>query len=137
MMATLDRVLATIDWESKFPLASVNTLSKEVSDHNPLRVNFGAKLVKKEPIFRFEKWWFDIEGFADLVKKTWGNDCPSNDPMEVWQFKIRLLGKKIKGWGRNVGAEIRRQKKDMIDQIDRLDLLAEQKILTAHETGET
>jgi hypothetical protein len=111
MMATLDRVLATIDWESKFPLASVNTLSKEVSDHNPLRVNFGAKLVKKEPIFRFEKWWFDIEGFVDLVKKTWGNDCPSNDPMEVWQFKIRLLGKKIKGWGRNVGAEIRRQKK--------------------------
>jgi hypothetical protein len=49
----------------------------------------------------------------------------------------RAHGPRPQGAGRNVGAEIRRQKKDMIDQIDRLDLLAEQKILTAHETGET
>jgi hypothetical protein len=37
-MAVLDIVLASVEWESKFPLSSMRLLPKSVSDHNPLRV---------------------------------------------------------------------------------------------------
>jgi hypothetical protein len=50
------------------------------------------------------------EGFHDFVKKTWNSVCPSSDPIEVWQFKIRLLRRKLKGWNRNVEAEMKRKK---------------------------
>jgi hypothetical protein len=40
------------------------------------------------PIFRFEKWWMEMEGFENLVKETWSKECPSSDPIDRWQFKI-------------------------------------------------
>jgi hypothetical protein len=43
------------------------------------------------------------------VKKAWGTECPVNDPVEVWQFKIRLLRRKLKGWSKNVGAEMKKK----------------------------
>jgi hypothetical protein len=43
IMATLDRVLASIEWNEKYPLASVNVLPRATSDHNPLIIEFGKK----------------------------------------------------------------------------------------------
>jgi hypothetical protein len=40
-MATLDRILITVHWEAKYPLAKVTILPKGVSDHNPLLIRFG------------------------------------------------------------------------------------------------
>jgi hypothetical protein len=40
-MSTLDRVLASVQWDAKYPLARVKTLPKGVSDHNPLLITFG------------------------------------------------------------------------------------------------
>jgi hypothetical protein len=71
VMATLDRILATVDWECKFPLAMVRVLPKGISDHDPLRISFGIKTNGIEPIFRFEKWWLEMEDFSELVRKTW------------------------------------------------------------------
>jgi hypothetical protein len=34
-MATLDRVLANIEWDGNYPLVSVNVLPKATSDYNP------------------------------------------------------------------------------------------------------
>jgi endonuclease/exonuclease/phosphatase family metal-dependent hydrolase len=36
----LDRVLITTEWEEKFPLTMVRVLTREVSDHTPLLLNF-------------------------------------------------------------------------------------------------
>jgi exonuclease III len=43
IMAKLDMVLASMDWESRYPLARVTVLSKGVSDHNPVLVDWGAR----------------------------------------------------------------------------------------------
>jgi hypothetical protein len=32
----LDRVLALVEWQNKYPSAKLSMLLKEVSDHNPL-----------------------------------------------------------------------------------------------------
>jgi hypothetical protein len=69
-MALLDRILASVDWEAKYPLSQVLVLPKGVSDHNPLVIKFGEKLLIEDPIFRFEKWWLEVEGFLDIVKNS-------------------------------------------------------------------
>jgi hypothetical protein len=69
IMATLDRILASVDWDAKHPLAKVTILPKGVCDHNPLIIKFGDKLHINDPIFRFEKWWLEVEDFSELVKK--------------------------------------------------------------------
>jgi hypothetical protein len=70
------------------------------------------------------------EGFHDFVKKTWNSVCPSSDPIEVWQFKIRLLRRKLKRWNRNVEVEMKRKEKTLISEIDSWDKLAEHQPLT-------
>lgn len=41
----LDRVLVSTEWEQKYPLATVDALSREISDHTPLLLNTGRKLL--------------------------------------------------------------------------------------------
>jgi hypothetical protein len=69
-MVTLDRILAYVQWEAKYPLVRVKILPKGVSDHNPLLITFGEKLAGGDYIFRFEKWWFKKDGFENLVNET-------------------------------------------------------------------
>jgi hypothetical protein len=42
--------------------------------------------------------------------------------MEIWQFKIRLLRKKTKGWAKNVNAELRKLKSDLLKEYEMLDI---------------
>jgi hypothetical protein len=37
----LDRVVASVDWEQKFPLVSVRALSRSGSDHTILLIDLG------------------------------------------------------------------------------------------------
>jgi hypothetical protein len=87
IMAVLDRVLVSVDWEARYPLA-ITMLPKGVSDHNPIRLSFGEKMQFKNQVFRLEKWWLEIGEFAKLVKRTWDIECSYSNPMEVRQFKI-------------------------------------------------
>jgi exonuclease III len=51
----LDRVLVSTEWEQDFPLATVDALSREVSDHTPLLLSTGGKpKTGSQPPFRFE-----------------------------------------------------------------------------------
>jgi hypothetical protein len=84
VMVILDRVFSNMEWDAKYPMSTVNLLPKSVSDHNPLLIQFGEKRQMGDPMFRFEKWWLEIDGFAKVVKKAWEIRCPTTDPMEVW-----------------------------------------------------
>jgi hypothetical protein len=108
IIATLDRILVTIDWEAKYPMAKVNILSKGATDHDPLKISFGEKVVIKEPIFRFKKWWLEREEFAHVVKKVWDIECPYTELEEVWQYKMKSLWKKVKGWSKNLELELKK-----------------------------
>jgi hypothetical protein len=41
---------------------------------------------------------------------------PFSEAIEVWQFKIRLLRKKIKGWSKNIGAEMKKNKAKLLGE---------------------
>jgi hypothetical protein len=128
IMARLDSL--SLDWEGKYPLANVITLPRRVSDHNPILLSFGGKEQGMEALFRFEKWWLEIEGFSEMVRAAWSTKCQLSNPVAVWQFKIRLLRKKIRGWSRNVEEDVKKKKARILSEIDKLDMLSEQQHLS-------
>jgi endonuclease/exonuclease/phosphatase family metal-dependent hydrolase len=60
----LDRVLASITWEQKFPLVTVRALSRSDSDHTPILIDSGVKAhLGNKSKFSFELYWLRQEGF--------------------------------------------------------------------------
>jgi hypothetical protein len=133
VMATLDRVLVSVHWANRYPMAKVTTLPKGVSNHNPLLMNFGDKARCKNHLFRFEKLWLEMDSFDNLVKQCWSVDYHLVNPIDRWQFKMRNLRKNIKGWSWNVDAEMRRINETILFELDGLDKAAELQQLNAQE----
>jgi hypothetical protein len=107
-MAAIDKLVCNTLFEQKISLVFVTAKSRAGSDHVSLILDFGCHEMKKPNLFRFEKWCLELPGFRQLVNKIWNTDCVFEDAMEVWQFKIRLLRKKIKGWAININADIKK-----------------------------
>ena len=121
IMATLDRVLVNTVFDQKYPLSNVLVASRAGSDHVPLIINFGLNHMPKTSPFRFEKWWLDRPEFPELIRNIWSAPCSFENPLDTWQFKVRLVRKKIKGWAKNVDADIKKRKKLLMDKYDVLD----------------
>jgi hypothetical protein len=96
IMTAIDKVLCTNSFEQKFSLAFVSTKARVHSDHVPLILNMHCSERKKPSLFIFEKWWLEQADFKELVKKVWETKCAFTNPIDIWQFKIRLLRKKSK-----------------------------------------
>jgi len=128
-MAAIDKVFCSSNFEQKFPLAFVSTRARGHSDHVPLVLNLNCSERKKPSIFRFEKWWLEQPNFKDLVVKVWNTSCAFTDPVDVWQFKIRLLRKKTKGWSWNRNAEVKKLKQQLLKEFDNLDIKQEKGFL--------
>ena len=99
----------------------VTAKARAGSDHVPLILNFGIQEARKPSLFRFEKWWFEQPDFKQLVTNVWNTSCASKSAIDVWQFKIRLLRKKVKGWAININVDIKRQKVELIKEFNILD----------------
>ena len=65
-------------------------------------------LAKKH--FRFEKWWLEKDSFRELVKKVWSTPCEERNSLDIWQFRIRLFRKMVRGWATNEVAAMNREK---------------------------
>lgn len=71
ILARLDRIFVSTDWEAAFPLATVKALFKENSDHCPLLLNTGGNMSFSKKRFRFEKWRLERTDFRPLIIKAW------------------------------------------------------------------
>jgi hypothetical protein len=91
-------------------------------------INFGVNKPRKPGVFRFEKWWLNNTDFKEVVHKAWNTECIFSDPIEIWQFKIRTLRKKLKGWAKNMNAEIRKAKSEFLKEFEVLDMKYEDKV---------
>jgi hypothetical protein len=86
----LDRVLVSVEWEQKFPLATIDALSREISDHTPLLLDCGQLTnVKNQPQFKFELAWLLRDDFFDIVAKVWHKEKRGVTPIQKWQNMIR------------------------------------------------
>jgi hypothetical protein len=107
----LDRVLATSEWEEKYPLTTVQALPRVISDHAPLLLNFGEISTRgSEPLFKFECGRLLREGFIDMIREIWSNYTGGGTPIERWQRKIRMI-RHLRGWAKNTSGQYRKEKK--------------------------
>jgi hypothetical protein len=94
----LDRVLASVEWENKFPMVSVRALTRTSSDHTPLFIDSGEQAhLGNKSHFSFELSWIRQEGFYDLVQREWIVAGSNINAMENWQSKIRHLRSYLRG----------------------------------------
>jgi hypothetical protein len=81
----LDRILVSVEWEQKFPLASVNALTRSGSNHIPLLLDSGEQAhLGNKAFFSFELGWLKIDGFMDMVSREWDSVPVDENPMNSW-----------------------------------------------------
>lgn len=106
----LDRILVSTDWEQKFPLSTVEALTRQISDHTPLLLDtWNASYRGNNSSFKFELGWLTRDGFHDMVAKVWQEETRGESPMQKWQNKIRSLRRYLKGWAKNLVGENKRK----------------------------
>jgi hypothetical protein len=109
IIAKIDRIFVTTEWESAFPLVRVKALERPPSDHNPLLINSGNNTHFGKRRFRFEKWWLEKENFRALVAKAWAEPCQDTNIVDRWQFKVRTFRRIVRGWASNEVARVSRR----------------------------
>jgi hypothetical protein len=62
-MAYLDRILVNQVWMSIFPYSSTCNFPRTMSDHSPICLNNGTTDIFHNPLFKFEAYWLNQEGF--------------------------------------------------------------------------
>jgi hypothetical protein len=83
ILATLDHVFASTDWDIKFPLSLVREIPKSGSDLTPLIIEFGLSPPPSQKLFRFEKWWLSEPEFVPFVIKSWTTPIPFSFALAV------------------------------------------------------
>jgi exonuclease III len=94
----LDRVLMSPNWEDLFPLVFVRKVVRDQSDHNMLIVDSGEKpLNKRCNEFKFNVSWFKNHDFLPSVKELWERYVRNDDPIDVFNIKLKRVKKFLKG----------------------------------------
>jgi mannosylglycoprotein endo-beta-mannosidase len=132
IMAILDRVFVSNDWESNFPLATIRSLTRIGSDHNPILVETENEMSIRSTIFRVEPAWFSQESFMEWVINKWPVRRKTNI-LDHWSIVSQPLRRVLRGWSRNWGSDQRKLKQNLLLQIEAWDKLAESRTLSSKE----
>ena len=73
-----------------YPNTLVLPLTRNISDHVPCVVKIDTK-IPKSPIFIFEIYWVEMDGFFDIVQAVWSLDPGFDDPAKCISFKLKVL----------------------------------------------
>lgn len=118
-------------WTLAFPNTTVQPLTRNISGHVPSVVKIDTK-IPKSPVFRFENFWVDMDGFYDIVQMVWSFDPGFEDPAKCISFNMKLLRKKLLLWSKNL-SRLMLLLMNCNRVIDFLDLVQEARNLTTFE----
>ena len=100
-------------------ILAVTPLQREIVDHIPLILDTGEHSCRI-PIFINENAWILREDLNEVVFKV--RDAGySHSSIEIWQKKLRTLGKKLRGWDTNVTSWYRKLRKNIVGKLDAID----------------
>jgi hypothetical protein len=69
-LSKLDSVFCSVEWENEFPNCLLQSSASMDSDHFPLILGLGDLLPGKGR-FHVESFWPQLNGFQEVVAKTW------------------------------------------------------------------
>ena len=125
----LDRVLVSVDWEVAFPLCSLRAITRVGSDHSPLLLSSGGSRPPRLNRFHFENFWLTQPGFKQAVCVKW-LEAAAHPPrvfnaVDVWHHCAQLARQFMRGWGANLGAELKQRKASLLSDIQALYLASD------------
>ena len=129
----LDRILINTEWEFKYPLSTVQALTREISDHTPLLLDTGSPNLNRQHLFKFELGWLLRDGFYEIVENVWKSEEPVQCPLQNWQNRIRRLRQFLRGWAKNISGAYKKEKKEIMRRVEQLDIKAETVLLQPQE----
>jgi exonuclease III len=130
----LDRILVSTEWETQFPMTSVETRDRSISDHTPLVLSTGSSThYPRTRPFKFERGWLLREGFYAMVADIWQSENSGSSPLQRWQSKIRRLRQHLRGWAANVAGTYKKEKKAILDLLHKIDKKGEHGCLSDQE----
>jgi hypothetical protein len=68
-----------------------------------------------------------------VVQGVWSQSVKGESTIEVWQSKVRLFHKKVKGWSANIEAENKRAKDRLSAEYNSLDIISKSRNLSDQE----
>jgi hypothetical protein len=130
----LDRVLVSTEWEQFFSLATVEALTRDISDHTPLLLSTGDGVKPwRPPPFKFELGWLLKEGFFEMVSEVWTKESKGSSPLQRWQNKIRRFRQFLRGWAINMNGAYKKEKQELLRKAEELDKKAESQLLSQQD----
>lgn len=73
VLAKLDRILVSTEWEDHFPLCLAWSLVRVGSDHAPIILDTGEQGPPRPKYFYFENQWLLQPGFMEMVSGKWSD----------------------------------------------------------------
>jgi exonuclease III len=128
----IDRFLISPSWEDHYPDVMQKRLPRVCSDHFPLLLECGDSRGGKK-YFKFENMWLKYEGFVDKVKSWWDSYTYEGLPSFVLANKLKSLKLDLKKWNEEVFGDIGRKKRELLEGIQEMDVLAENRGLLEEE----
>jgi hypothetical protein len=130
----LYRILVSTQWETKFPLSTVQALNMIFSDHTLLLIDTGNDTHGcKKPLSKFELGWLLRDGFYELVVDVWNKQTKGDTPLKRWQHKIQRVRQFLRGWVRNRSGNYKKEKTNLIKKAEELDIKVETQVLSSSE----
>ena len=105
-------------------MATLQSLTRLGSDHNPLVVQTESENRVRSSIFIFEAAWLTQAGFREWVVDRWPQRTRSYI-LDHWNRLSAELRRSLKGWGWNWGSDQRKLKQTLLKCIEEWDSLAE------------
>nr|GEY85843.1 RNA-directed DNA polymerase, eukaryota [Tanacetum cinerariifolium] len=104
-----------------FPSITAICLDRHLSNHRPILL-FEVHLDFGPIPFRFYHSWFEIDGFEDLIKRSWLSFSHS-DANRMIRFKKRLQDLKvlIRQWIKTKKSDISSNKHDIVNELREID----------------
>ncbi|KAK1617943.1 hypothetical protein QYE76_023460 [Lolium multiflorum] len=125
----LDRVFVSTEWEILFPLSTLVAETIIGLDHAPLVLCSGEEWKKRSHRFFFEQGWLERPNFVGLIADKWRELEAARggffDPIDAWKYIATGLCQFLRGWGANLGREVRDLKASILAEIQSLDARAD------------
>lgn len=137
VLANLDRILVSTEWEERFPLCLTWSLTRAGSNHAPIILDTGEHGAPRPRYFHFENQWLLLPDFRQMVEDKWQTskerrpiDCYS---LDGWHGSLCHLRQHLNGWNRWRIGQQNKEKDDLIKKMGEIDKEAELRALSMED----
>jgi hypothetical protein len=99
LLEQLDWFFSSVNWTHSYPATEIIPLTKITSDHIPCKISIGTSIPRSN-IFRFENFWTEHAGFAEVVQNQWHQPQHHPNIANTISSKFKSLRYGLKRWSK-------------------------------------